>query len=492
MTFAPGAFADPARAVRTAGIATVGLYLVAAVFFTLAPGTPVAKVTEPFRWLLITGLLVTFATGYRAVHQLPETTRLRRQVIGYGAALAAAAVLVPAFQSTDLYVYVNIGWQQIGYGMDPYRSALFETPNWQSDPMFVQEWPFVPCSYGFLFALETRAVCALSGPNHALAVVGFKAIALATYFALGAVVWTGYRVLERPNPIRGLYLVLWNPLLLLHCVSNAHNDLQFALGVAVAIVGFARGRWLIVFPALAVAALVKYLSVILVPFFLVASVRRFGWVRVGLSGAVALALAVACWWPYRTGFDESYLSRTGSNHSTAHYSLASIAVFSFEIVFKGETREWLAGPFYAALKAVCLCAFTVLYLAALVRVVRTPRERDAGLASASVFVLLGIILTSPKFHSWYLGMVLPLAVWLPIGSRTRRLALAMGVSNLLSFTFVYQSHLLNALLMHVVPLVLVFRDPPGPADRLRGVIGRSRIPRAVPGLGEMRAPRSST
>lgn len=483
MTFAPGTFADPGRAVRTAGLAAVGLYLLAAAFFTLAPGTPVAKVAEPFRWLLISGLLASFATGYRAVHQLPETARLRRQVVGYGAALAAAAVCVPAFQSTDLYVYVNIGWQQVGYGLDPYRSALFETPNWQSDPMFVQEWPFVPCSYGFLFALETRAVCALSGPNHALAVVGFKAIALATFFALGAAVWIGCRLLERPNPVRGLYLVLWNPLLLLHGVSNAHNDLQFALGVAVAVVGFVRGRWLIVFPALAVAALVKYLSVILVPFFLVAAVRRFGWVRVGLSGSVALALAVACWWPYRTGFDESYLSRTGSNHSTAHYSLASIAVFSFEVVFKGETREWLVGPFYTALKAACLCAFAVLYLVALVRFVRSPRAKDAGLAYASVFTLLGLILISPKYHSWYLGMVLPLAVWLPVGSLTRRLALAMGVSNLLSFTFVYQSHLLNALLMHVVPLVLVFRDRFGLAIRLKSAAERLRVFRAVRSLG---------
>jgi len=70
-------------------------------------------------------------------------------------------------------------------------------------------------------------------------------------------------------------------------------------------------------------------------------------------------------------------------------------------------------------------------------------------------VLLAAILASPKYHAWYLGMVLPLAVLLPTGGRLRAAVLALGVANLLSFTFVTQAHLLNVALMLGLPLWLV-------------------------------------
>lgn len=454
--------AHPFRDLHLSGVAGIALYIYAIHFFTHFPITEVA-IYEVFSWPLVLGLLAAFAVGYRAIRFIPESPRLRRVVAGYAFALTLVAALVPAFHSTDLYVYVNIGWQQAGYGVNPFQVLLYEMPKGLTDPMFYPQWQFVPCSYGFLFALETRAACAISGPDNGIAVLVLKTIAAACFLTLGFVVWVGGRALGRPDPIRGAFLVLWNPLLLLHCVSNAHNDLQFGLGVAVAVVGFARGRWLIVFPALATASLIKYISVVLVPFFLLASVRRFGWWRTGASCAAGLGLAAACWWPYHDGFDATYFSRMGANLTMIHTSVASMVVWPYDVVVRPHPpltpNQQL---FFQTLKLVCWGAF-----AAFAGVQLLGRMRRGGtsadLARDTVLILLAVIVASPKYHTWYLAMFLPLAVWLPLGSRLRQVVMAMGIANLLSFTFVYHAGLIDALFLLVLPVGLVLRNARRPA-----------------------------
>jgi alpha-1,6-mannosyltransferase len=458
----------PFRDLHLAGAAGLVLYPAAANFFA---GFPLAGIAarELFHWVLILGLLTAFAAGYRAIRLLPESPRLRRVVAGYAVALTITAALTPAFHSDDLYLYINTGWQQAGYGMNPYRVLLYETPNGLTDPMFCQVWQFLPCTYGCLFALEARVACEISGHDHATAVLTLKALAAACFLLLGLAAWYGGRAIGRSAPIRGAFLVLWNPLLLLHGVSNAHNDLQLALGVAIALLAFLRGRWLVVFPALAAAALVKYLSIVAVPFFLLASIRRFGWRRTGASCAASLALVAACCWPYRDGFDATYFARVSDNLSSIHNSLASIAVFPYEVLAK-PTKPPTPDQqlLYLGVKLAGWSAFAaytgMLFLGRL----RRPAS-PADLVRDCVAVLLAVILASPKYHAWYLGMVLPLAVWLPRSSRLRHAVLALGVANLLSFTFVYQAHLANALLLLVAPLGVVlrsaraYRDPDTPA-----------------------------
>ncbi|QEL14462.1 hypothetical protein [Limnoglobus roseus] len=442
------------RHLHLAGLAGVGLYAAAAVFFRVDAAS---GVREAFRWVLVLGLLAAFAVAYRAVRRLPESLRGRRIVAGYAVALAVTAAVVPAFQSNDLYIYVNIGWQQAGYGVNPYQTLLYEMPTGLTDPMFWQEWQFVPCTYGFLFALESWAALAISGPDHGLAVFVLKAVAVIGFLLLSGMIWLGGRSLGREYPTRHALLVAWNPLMLLHGVSNAHNDVLFALGVAVAVVAFLRGWWLVVFPALVAAALVKYLSVLAVPFVLLAAVRRFGWTRTAVSCLAGLLLAVACWWPYRDGFDASYFERTGKNLSATDKSLATIALWPVEVLkLRGGVEQILP----SIVKAAGWFAFAVVVGAAFVRRVRDGNGGGEALARDCVLVLLAAILASSKYHSWYLLMLLPLAVWLPAASRLRQAALALGVANLLSFTFVYHSHLLNAVLILLLPLVHVWRRNP--------------------------------
>ena len=464
----------PFRALHRSGLAGVALYTVAAIFFYFS-GSDHTSASEPFRWALIAGLLYAFVSGDRAVRAVPDAPRVRRIVVGYGVLLVLVAAVVPAFHSTDVSSYINSGWQQVRYGVNPYQVLLYEMPTGLTDPMFVQQWQFVPCSYGFLTALQAKAACLVSGPDHGVAVGVLKVSACLTLLAVGAVAWVGSGAAGGPRSIRAAYLVLWNPLLLLHCVSNAHNDLQLGLGVAVAVVAAVSGRWFWVFPGLAAAALVKYVSVILLPFLFLASIRSYGLMRTGVSLTAAAGIVVVCWWPYQDGFDFTYFSRMGTNLSLAHTSLASVVEFPAEVLAKSIPGLRDQRPaFQNAVRLACWGAFAVFYGALLLGRLRRSASREDTIRD-STLVLLVFLLASPKFHSWYLAMVVPVAVCLPMGSTLRKAVLALGVANLLSFTFVYQAHFLNAVLMLVVPLWLVLRATPGRGKGPEALVGSGSV-----------------
>ena len=59
-----------------------------------------------------------------------------------------------------------------------------------------------------------------------------------------------------------------------------------------------------------------------------------------------------------------------------------------------------------------------------------------------------LLIISPKFHSWYLISLLPFAA-----ISHPRLCFALSLGHLLSITFIDQAHILNYLLMTVLPVV---------------------------------------
>jgi hypothetical protein len=49
-------------------------------------------------------------------------------VVWFAALFCAACVLVYPFHSTDVFGYVNRGWQQVHYHMNPYVYTVAEVP----------------------------------------------------------------------------------------------------------------------------------------------------------------------------------------------------------------------------------------------------------------------------------------------------------------------------------------------------------------------------
>jgi len=71
--------------------------------------------------------------------------------------------------------------------------------------------------------------------------------------------------------------------------------------------------------------------------------------------------------------------------------------------------------------------------------------------------LLLLVVASSKFYLWYIGMFFPLGTLLEEDHWLSRLTIAISLWELLAFTFVGQTHILNYLLMIVLPAVLIMR-----------------------------------
>jgi hypothetical protein len=94
--------------------------------------------------------------------------------------------------------------------------------------------------------------------------------------ALGAA-YTVYRIVDDVQPnyaLGGALLVAWNPLILVEVSANGHNDVVMMLLALVACLAMVRQRLMLGPLFLVLSALVKYVTLLLLPLFLIYALRR--------------------------------------------------------------------------------------------------------------------------------------------------------------------------------------------------------------------------
>jgi hypothetical protein len=465
-------------------LALLGL---AALFFRVPALAASPLASELFRWLLAGGLLAAYLAGYQALRALPDPAGQCPVIAGFAAGFCGLALLVPPFHDIDLPCYINIGWQQARYGLNPYACTLSETPGWQQDPMFRPYWEYTPSAYGFLFTRLAEVLCRLGGGNWWATAFLFRAINVPAFGLTGWLVWRGCRRLRLPHPERAVYLLLWNPLLLVTGITHAHNDLLMGLLTLAGVYAAVAGGWLAAAVALAAATLVKYAALFLVPPAVLFLGRRRGWARAGAGVAAGLLVGLALALPYVGGVRQFQLARAAANVTEVHNSLTALVNYPCEVGV--EPFPPLAPYAPAALGAIKLAswaAFAAFAARLLWRRCRGGRYGQGAFVRDCVLVSFALVcLASSKFYPWYLGMFFPLALWLPEGDRLRRAVLAVAGAQLLSLTFVNQAHGLNVVVMLVLPLALALRRTPPrrPGHAGAEAAGPWTFPRAGSALG---------
>jgi alpha-1,6-mannosyltransferase len=237
--------------------------------------------------------------------------------------------------------------------------------------------------------------------------LAFKGLALLFLGLDLALVWA---ILGRWRPegrALGLYLVAWNPLVLLDVAANGHNDVALIFFVLLAIYVWVRGWPDLVLPALTLGALVKFTPLIYVPLALAGlgaevyanpdRVRRA--VVLLLSLGVSVIIAVVLYFPFWEGPATIGFLRRGDLFTA---SLGNLLRLATEPAFG-------AGPAATLAKAAGYVAFGLAYLGCLWQ---ARRGLDGFLTAAYWATLAFIILATMWFQSWYVLWLLPLAALL--------------------------------------------------------------------------------
>lgn len=448
------------------GILTAIVYLLTFLFYLKGPQSHARPAKEIFAWFSCLSLLFLFWKGHQLVNGISDLKSeiSPRLVVGFGLLFCLLACLVFPFHSTDVFGYINRGWQQVHYHQNPYVYFVADIPGWQHDPMIWDHWIYNPNPYGFLFTLLTGLFCRIGNGHWALTLGLFKAVNALAYGFAAWLIWAGARRLGQAKPIVSLYLFMWNPLILMHEIANGHNDILTGclvlLAMYLAVVG--AGLWII--PVLVAATLLKYGPAILIPFALVFVIRNHGWKTACygcLIGAVILVLAAS---PYIADWRMFRLEDIASNATLVDNSLHSFLIHIFENLAGGKGNGHDLIPALAVyhgrvdwlIKNTLRFGFALFLIYQFLTI---PRSFSAtAFARKSLLILFVLIcVVSSKFNAWYLGMLLPLALLLDDRDWLRRLLVLVSGAQLFSLTFFKQAYILNFFAMMLVPAWVVLR-----------------------------------
>ena len=197
----------------------------------------------------------------RGGEQAPSVRSLRRWVLAWAAPLM---VTVPVY-SRDVYAYLAQG-ALFGAGFNPYADGPAHRPGPLVDSM-AQVWATTTAPYGPFFVGMIRAVTEVTGDH---VIVGVLVMRLVLLPGLFLSLWAIPRLAAHfgASGQAGLWLALFNPMVLIHLVAGPHVELLM-MGVLVAgVVLVVRGRHVTGLVVLGMAVSIKITAGIAIPFVL--------------------------------------------------------------------------------------------------------------------------------------------------------------------------------------------------------------------------------
>ena len=316
--------------------------------------------------------------------------------------------LAPPLLSLDVFSYVSYGRQQVE-GLNPYDFAPADIPG-DAAAARVRDYRDAVSVYGPLFSALSYPL-ALLGPE--AAVWAMKALAALSALALVAVS-ARLAVARGLDPARTAALVGLNPILLVHGVGGAHNDVLMTLGVVAGAWLLADGRAGTAGASLAAAVAVKAAAALAAPFALLGAIRTasrpprppsvekrptmgrnstFGGARRLVAGGVAAAGALGAFalLAYGASAVEALDVLGGSQDRISRYSVPA-------------TLARGSGVDVDPVRSV----FVALFAAAVLLLLwRTWRGMDW--IRAAGWATLGLLLATAYLTPWYVLWALPFA-----------------------------------------------------------------------------------
>lgn len=330
------------------------------------------------------------------------------RVITVAAAVWSVPLLVcPPLFSRDVYAYAAQA-HLVATGLDPYTHGPADAPGALTAEVD-DVWASAPSPYGPLFL---RLAGWLVPGQHVVAAV--LVLRLLAVLGLVLLAWALPRLAAAHgvSASRALWLGVANPLVLLHGIGGAHNDL-FMVGLLAAGLALAidRGSRELVFGAglVCLAALIKAPALLALPFL--PCLRPVGRLRaavvVAVTGVVVLVAV-----PVATGLGWGWLDTLSAGNPRRSLLSPTTGV---GVLLSNGTGD---GAVAVAHKAGTLLAVAVA-LGLWIGVRRVGAVRALGLA------LLTLVLLGPVVQPWYLLWALvPLAA-----VAGERLAVGLAVSS---------------------------------------------------------------
>jgi alpha-1,6-mannosyltransferase len=315
----------------------------------------------------------------------------RKQMYRAIAAWAVPLLVCPPVLSQDLYIYLAQG--AIAHaGLDPYAvgpaaldSPLTDKVSWV--------WENTPSPYGPLFILLMKSIVAVTGPNLVVAAALTKVV-IASGLVLLCAALPGLARHLGGSAEQALWIGAANPLILVHLIGGAHNDLLMIALLATGTLFVLDRRHLLGIMIVAFAVGIKVTAAIALPFLVwiwAARVKRFGFVKTASLGTV-VTVAVFALCALAAGVDLGWLQALGGNSLLIHWlSLPTGVGELFGVIPNARIAGW------ALLAGIIVCLWGL------------SREGGPKAVSAAAWALLATVVLSAVTMPWYFTWPLVLA-----------------------------------------------------------------------------------
>ena len=384
-----------------------------------------------------------------------------RQITVIALIVGGVFVFLAPSDSTDLYGYMARGAQQAFFDLNPYHFTVSRIPEWTQEPLLAnihKVWAHNPSPYGPLYMAIYKLLAFLSMNNFYLALLLFKAF---NYLVFAGLLFLMTRILndtdldkdffqKKFNDARHTFsykiiiysLIALNPFIMVEALWNGHNDLLMGFLILLAIYLCYKNKfdWSVI--VLTLSILAKYISVVFVPFvyfyIFTKPIKSFPFV-----GSIVSKILFAVVWYIYNPFAVNF-NKISYNILLCHKSFQR----TVDSIYK-----FIVGSHMPSFMNLVFLGLFLVFLVYLAYVFVKSENKRLNLFYFSFLALFALIfIASAKFHSWYLLMLLPLAVIIH-----PRLMIFLSISHLLSLTFLDQANIANFVVMSAIPCVIYFK-----------------------------------
>ncbi len=427
-----------------------GIYNLAGFKAIFNTNVPYKTIDNLFFILISTTLVILFFVGYKVV-QLNKITQ--REIIKWSIIFSLLMAFAIPENSSDLYYYIASGAQQSLYNQNPYITTLDQIKGYNKKSILLNDmWPLQPATYGPVFIYLTKLIVSLSCNNFFLSVIGFKLLNLTLFIFF-------ILFLLKTHEAKNIYLVAWNPLILIQGLWNCHNDLISGILISLALsllTGGVKSKnyfWGVFCLTFAIG--IKYVPIIIIPIIFLYIFKNlpkkniFASTILGFCFGIALILICSVHYLFPLNqFNSEHLSKITTSIGYVHQSLIA-TIFTivryFCMAININCNLFQVDHF---LKCFFYIVFGLFYLYVILGK-KTDLTFDITLV---LFVLFAF--TIAKFHSWYLLNLIFLIPLLKEGI-LKNCLIALSITHTYAITFLDQAKILNFTSLTLLPVLFI-------------------------------------
>lgn len=374
-------------------------------------------------WLLTLGLWLLWLVALYSVRPGTRPVRLRWILLGV-LALCFPLLLLPGLFSNDLYLYSLYGRVLSVYGENPF---LVPPGRFRSDPILpFASYTGLRSGYGPLWVLISGFLSGIAGDGQFANVLAYRLAGAGLHLGATVAVWFLLQKVRTEAAAWGTVFYGWNPLMLFESVGNAHNDVGTAFFVVLALLSIARGHRLVAVALVMVGVMVKAPTLLLLPFFVLALLRKLPHLaaraRAGVAaGGVATLTGLTIYAPLWAG--TALIDNIRKNPASRVYYNSVWALWAEKLADPGDKQALAVAQDSLDLLRNGALALALAYLA-------FRLWRGGDLVGVSFWVFFAYCVTLAWIFPWY--FVLPVALAAASGpSRAAGIAAALTLGGLL-------------------------------------------------------------